>query len=861
MKISKMRKNLLFILLFSLSLQAQNFEKDASFNPYILPTNKYYVENKPSLSVLQPDQKLIIVENYFLNINYSKITRINLDNTLDTTFNLNTELNGLVKDIVLQPDGKIILVGSFTTFNNSSSKYIVRLNADGTKDTSFNIGSSFNTYVNSNYPFASSVQIRPDGKILVGGDLISYNGTYKNSLFLLNSDGTLDNEFTLDPLLGEISISKIKLLPNGKIMLASQFFSSIKRLNNDGTLDSSFLNTVHLNPASSGGGTVVNDFVVQPDGKIIIIGKYDKIMQNNYRDISRINLDGTIDPTFNSRGFNITIPISSTSENIRKGVTSAILQADGKIVISGSFKKYNNIFINNILRLDEFGTLDTSFYGGLDNASTDSEGLYQTFINKMHYTTENDIIAVGHFNTYNDIATDNMVRIDNNGLKNPTFNNICRGFNGSVECITQTNSGKIIIGGDFRAYNGVAKDRIVQLNQDGSLDTSFNVLMHTFLENDLQANEILAQPDGKIIIGSNGRFVNGIKLGAVVRLNLDGSIDTNFNSMSAENAYGTRGSCTSIALQPDGKILVAGTVYYTNNTNRKLLRLNADGTLDNTFTFGPLTVFQSITKIILQPDGKILVLGLVDTYKSKVIRVLDNGVLDDTFTMASSLYFHQNKNLYMSMDNSGKIILISDSFGNNNYRIFRMNSNGSVDTTFNFTTLTPHTYGRFAANAILPNDKIIIGVPGTIDLNRIKQFNSNGSLDTTFDIGTGFNGNINFFYMQPNGGLLVGGSFKSFQGVTERSLVRLTNQSFLDVNTNEPTQKIFLYPNPTKDILHFSDINENIKYQITNLFGQLVQKGVVVNKQVSTESLQNGMYIIEIQNGTQKNRYKFLKQL
>jgi hypothetical protein len=113
MKISKMRKNLLFILLFSLSLQAQNFEKDASFNPYILPTNKYYVENKPSLSVLQPDQKLIIVENYFLNINYSKITRINLDNTLDTTFNLNTELNGLVKDIVLQPDGKIILVGSF----------------------------------------------------------------------------------------------------------------------------------------------------------------------------------------------------------------------------------------------------------------------------------------------------------------------------------------------------------------------------------------------------------------------------------------------------------------------------------------------------------------------------------------------------------------------------------------------------------------------------------------------------------------------------------------------------------------------------------------------------------------------------
>ena len=189
-----------------------------------------------------------------------------------------------------------------------------------------------------------------------------------------------------------------------------------------------------------------------------------------------------------------------------------------------------------------------------------------------------------------------------------------------------------------------------------------------------------------------------------------------------------------------------------------------------------------------------------------------------------------------------------------------MNSDGSADTTFNFTALTPHTYGNYAANAILPNQKIIIGVPGNIDSKRMKQFNADGTVDTTFNIGTGFGGNINVFYMQPNGGLLVGGNYKSFQGVTERFLVRLTNEAFLDSNTNLDTPKTFIYPNPTNDILHFAESNENASYQISNLMGQIVQKGTIKNQQISTATLQNQMYVLEISNGNQKTTHKFLKQ-
>jgi hypothetical protein len=228
--------------------------------------------------------------------------------------------------------------------------------------------------------------------------------------------------------------------------------------------------------------------------------------------------------------------------------------------------------------------------------------------------------------------------------------------------------------------------------------------------------------------------------------------------------------------------------------------------------------------------------------------------------MASSIFFHQNKNLYMSLDSDGKIILISDSLGNNNYRMFRLNSDGTLDTTFNFTALNPFSYGSVAPNVFLPNQKIMIGVPGTIDTSRMKLVNSNGTLDTTFTIGTGFNGNINALYMQPNGGLLVGGYYKSFQSQTERFLLRLTSEAFLDTHPDLPKQKPFLHPNPTSGILYFSAINSNASYQITNLLGQIVQKGSIKNQQISTATLQNQMYIIEISNGKQKTTHQFLKQ-
>ena len=165
----------------------------------------------------------------FNGITVNRIVRLNSDGTPDTTFTTNngTGANNTVRSIAIQSDGKIILGGSFATFNGVTVNRIVRLNSDGTRDTTFttNTGTGASSTV-------ESIAIQSDGKIILGGDFTIFNGATVNRIVRLNSDGTRDTTFTTNTGTGASgTVSAIAIQSDGKIILGGDFlgFNQINR--------------------------------------------------------------------------------------------------------------------------------------------------------------------------------------------------------------------------------------------------------------------------------------------------------------------------------------------------------------------------------------------------------------------------------------------------------------------------------------------------------------------------------------------------------------------------------------------------------------------------------------------------------
>ena len=193
------------------------------------------------------------------------------EGSLDMTFNppdtgFVDGANENVWAIIQQPDGKLIIVGAFTTYNAMSANRMARLNIDGSLDTSFDPGTGANGIVRT-------CVLQTDGKIVIGGDFTSYNGTARIRVARLNADGSLDMGF--DPGAGASnSVYTSAIQPDGKIVIGGGFVnfqgtarSYIARINSDGNLDTTF------NPGTGANG-IIYSLVVEPEGKIVIGGGF-----------------------------------------------------------------------------------------------------------------------------------------------------------------------------------------------------------------------------------------------------------------------------------------------------------------------------------------------------------------------------------------------------------------------------------------------------------------------------------------------------------------------------------------------------------------------------------------------------------
>lgn len=750
-----MKKLFLLILFLSGILAAQlNAQQagdlDDSFNPNDLGFSFGEGFNGAVLSmVIQPDGKYVVSGDFtvYNGLSRNRIIRINPDGSVDNTFNPGTGFNGSVTVLALQNDGKILAGGSFTSYNGTGRNRIIRLNSNGTIDTDFNPGSGFNNTVHS-------LAIQADQKIMVGGQFATYNGNPRAFIARLNPDGSLDTSIDFGAgFSASANIRSIVIQPDNKILIGGAFTSydsnlanRIVRINADGSIDNTFI-------TGTGAQNTVEDIKLLPDGRIYLAGSFTNYNGIGRNRIVRIQSNGAIDNTFNpGSGF------SSTVNNLA-------IQEDGKILAGGGFTSYNGNTSNRIARILPTGAFDNEFNTGTG---------FNAAINIISVLNDGRIMTGGNQNSYNSNFMNNLGRLNADGTRDFSFNS-GNAFNGAVQTITVASDAKIWVGGTFTRYFNDISNNIVKLNTDGSRDASFNAAGTGFNNNVFAIVEL---PGGVTLIGGQFTTYNGATHNRIVALNQNGTINNSINLGSGFN-----GVVRAIVRQPDGKILIGGAfTSYDNTTRNRIIRLNADGTIDNGFNIG--TGFPSTVRCIaLQSDGKILVGGEFTSYdgntnRNRIVRLNTDGSLDNSFQVGTAFNNSVSKIL---VDNNNRIYVIGEftSFNSvNRNRIVRLTSDGSMDGNFN-----PGTGFNNTTNDIVlqDDDKLIVGGSFTTysgqSRNRIIRLNNDGTIDLEYNVGVGFDNTVNALAIQDDGKALVGGLFVSYREIGRNRIARLLNPS------------------------------------------------------------------------------------
>ncbi len=577
-----------------------------------------------------------------------------------------------------------------------------------------------------------------DGKIWVAGSFDQISGGVRTALARLNADGSLDTSTGLNFFNALSAVETLLIQADGKLLFGggftTSFGSNLRRLNADGTPDLSFTPS-----ASSTSTPPINALAQQSDGKLLIGGSFTSLAGQTRNRIGRLNLDGTLDASFN--------PDSNGT------IEAIIVQADGKIVLGGSFTTIGGIARNRAARLNSDGTLDTGYN---PNASGT--------VNVMSLRPDGSIIMAGGFGTISSTARGNMARVNSDGTLDSVFN---PGTNGFVESMSFQTDGKILITGTFTTVGGSTRNRVARLNADGTLDAGYDPNVNA------SVSAVHVLPDGRSLIGGSFTKVGDVTRTLAARLNADGSLDSSFNP----NCNGA--AIRAVVHQADGKTLIGGWFSYVNDISSiYLARLNADGSRDESFSSNANGY---VNTLATQLDGKIVVggffNGLGGATRNRIGRLLPNGTVDSTFDPNANGFVHA-----VMVEPSGNILLggsFSTIGGTTRNRLARVSTTGLLDSAFN-----PNVNGEVNTMALQADGKILLGgtftTVGGTTRNRLARVNADGTLDAGFN--PNINGTVLGVQIEADGRLIVNGDFTTVGGIARASLARLNADGTLVSN-------------------------------------------------------------------------------
>lgn len=366
--------------------------------------------------LVQPDGKIVFSGVYESNGTYSSIlVRRNADGTADNTFDGDgIRIDDFATDfsyfyeIALQSDNKIVAVGSMGS-GPSQNTLVARYNPNGTLDNSFGTSGFVNLNVSGYDEYAANVDIQSDGKILVGGNTTGGINGDDFVVLRLNTNGSLDTTFNTTGFLvadiaGEMdNILCSALQPDGKLLVGGFTYDSVSdedfllfRLNADGSFDNSFGSSGIVQTQVGSTFDELWDMALQDDGKILATGLVTKIVGGNeYMDfvLVRYNADGSLDNSFDTDGIALT-PFGPTSQSSQDAAYTLAIDANDKILVAGSVTigGQENFAM---VRYNTDGSIDATF--DTDGYFTEDMGSDQEVIFQMGIQSDGKILAMGSF--------------------------------------------------------------------------------------------------------------------------------------------------------------------------------------------------------------------------------------------------------------------------------------------------------------------------------------------------------------------------------------------------------------------------------------------------------------------------------
>ncbi len=419
-----------------------------------------------------------------------------------------------------------------------------------------------------------------------------------------------------------------------------------------------------LDPDLDADGIVITDLahdadyafslVVQPDGRFVLAG-YTYLGSNYMFAVVRYLADGATDSTFGANGVAL-VDVGEGNDQAQ----AVALQPDGKLVVAGS--AVNGLTSDfALVRLNADGSLDGSF--GEGGTVTTDFGIGSAVARSVALQPDGMVVLAGSWDTDSgDVIA--MARYTADGALDDDFGtagkvttDISAGSDRALAVALQPD-GKLVVAG-VDSIGPFADFAVVRYNGDGTLDNSFGT--DGTVSTDLGSGSgtgsdwayaVAIQPDGRIVAAGYGEVANNFNF-AAVRYLTDGTLDNSFSGdgrVSTSFNVGTD-AAHSMALQADGRIVLAGASSTSFLFNFALLRYNADGTLDDTFGVGgkvvtPLAaLYDEAYAVAIQPDGKILAAGYAyngsdnDIAVVRYLNDLNVGLLDLSVPDNSVLVF------------------------------------------------------------------------------------------------------------------------------------------------------------------------------------------------------------------------------